>query len=90
MSKTVTPTYRLDFTEVNAAGQLERHQIGWNSKHNGRATKENCIRYLRAYQASTQAGGVNEQIGPRTVRMFTLINQKTGNPVVSGSMTQTV
>ena len=93
MGKTTTPPYRLVWTERTTNGTTEQHTIGWDTKATqrgqGKATKENAIRYLRHYESSTKEGGVNAQIGERKVISFSLINQKTGNPVASGNMTLT-
>lgn len=87
MGKTVTPPYRLEWTEKNQQ-YTERHQTTWSAKEpgKGKATADNAIRYLRHYEASTKEGGCNSHIGERRVISFSLINQKTGNPVVSGKM----
>lgn len=88
MGKTTTPPYRLEWTERNQNGLSETHKVGWSNKGpgQGKATADNVVRYLRHYEASTKVGGVNEFIGERRVISFSLITQKTGNPVVSGKM----
>lgn len=89
MGKTTTPPYRLQWTERTTLGTTETHTVGWTPKDigKGKATKENAIRYLRHYEQSTKAGGVNAQIGERRVISFALINQKTNTTVASGTMT---
>lgn len=93
MGKITTPPYRLEWTERTQTGTTESHKVGWDTKATqrgqGKATKENAIRYLRHYEGSTKAGGVNAHIGERKVISFSLINQKTGNPVASGNMSLT-
>lgn len=84
MGRTVTPKYRLEYTEKDARGRVSIHQMGWDARFNGRATFDNAVRYCEALQKSTLAGGCNEQIGPRDLLNFQLVNQKTGDTVASG------
>ena len=92
MGKTTTPPYRLVWTERTTLGTTEQHTTSWSAKEpgKGKATAENAIRYLRHYENSTKAGGYNSHIGERRVISFSLINQKTGNPVASGKMQLTI
>lgn len=92
MGKIVTPTHRLEWTEIGPFGLKETHHIGWNAKDvgKGRATAPNAIRYLRHYEASTREGGCNSHIGPRQVLTFALIEQKSNTTVASGKMPESV
>ena len=90
MGKTITPTYRLEYTETTQSGRLESHKIAWKSDLYGRLNMANVVKYLRVYEASTQDGGYNSHIGVRKVLRYSAIRQKDNTPVLSGSMPQTV
>ena len=58
MGRSVTPTYRIEYTAKNYSGTS---MVGWQ-KHNGRATSKNLARYCDAMNGSFESGGCNEHI----------------------------
>lgn len=73
MGRTVTPTYRLDFT-VNDWYITPQ---GWDGRRYGRPTNQSLRRWIADFEASTQPGGANAHLGPLTVRSAWVTRQAT-------------
>lgn len=77
MGRSRTFKYSLHLREVGFGG----FPMGWSVKDYGKPTDANLLAYVKSYEASTQKGGVNEHLGPRTVAGATIIDQTTNRPV---------
>lgn len=78
----ITTKYRLEYKEVVlASGRRESHEMSWP---NSQPTTEKALQgWIQMYEVSTVEGGCNSHIGPRSVTLATLVNQKTGAKVRS-------
>jgi hypothetical protein len=80
MSRSTTPTYRVEVTANKPMGNF-----AWHGKQDGRATEANLEKWRQSYNTSFQIGGVN---GPRNdddiivhISSARLIRQSTGEQV---------
>ena len=77
---TVQTKYRLEYKEVVlASGRRESHEMSWP---NDRPTTEKALQgWIQMYEVSTVEGGCNSHIGPRSVTIATIVDQRTGAKV---------
>jgi hypothetical protein len=68
MGRSITSTYVVEFLKVIADGRpVGWTPQSWNSKQAGRPTLKNLEAFVKGYEASTQPGGCNEQLGVTTI-----------------------
>lgn len=78
MGRSITPTFRIEFREVTAAGRpVHWTSAGWDTKHAGRPSAETLAAHVRGMEASTEPGGVNEHLGATTIGYARIVRQST-------------
>lgn len=90
MGRSTTPTYRVEFYGVVAAGRRVRHTPGaWNVRSrgcvlgNGIPTDERLAAYIEEIEQSTLPGEVNEHLGVTRIARAAIIHQRSGETVAS-------
>jgi hypothetical protein len=81
-TRTKTPTFRIQMT-TNRRGVVT--PWAWETKYNGRPTDATLLRYVHAFEGSTQRGGCNDHLGPVQVTYACVIRQSNGDVVASYS-----
>jgi len=79
MGRSTTPTYVVHLTVPG----FHYTPAAWRVKQAGRPTDANLAAYVKAFEASTEPGGVNAHLGPQTVRSAQVVRQATGEQVAS-------
>ncbi len=84
MSRSTTPTYRIEFTEVYDLATGRRTGMtpsGWR----GQATAARLLEHLERLNASFLPGGCNDHCGRLFVATARLVRQATGREVAEAS-----
>ena len=86
MGRTITPKYRIEFTELGGSKQQS-----WDAKSYGRANAKNLERWRTSLNNSYLPGQVNYHISKALntiphVSYARLVNQKTGEVVAEAKM----
>lgn len=78
MSST-TSKYRV---EIRVPG-VRWTPASWPTRHAGRASDANLLKYVRETELSTRSGGCNAHLGETVIQSAKIVNQSTGETVAS-------